>query len=89
MVDLAEVLDPVAQVRLDELGEVLLLLRLPHLAGELERQAELHRHRDRAVRALLVVHAADVEQVVALVRMAGVVLEVERVRDVRDPVQVR
>ena len=63
-------------------------LRLPHLAGELERQAELHRDRDRAVRALLVVHAAEEEQVVALVRLARVVLEVERVRDVRDPVQV-
>jgi hypothetical protein len=40
------------------------------------------------VGAFLVVHPAEVEQVVALVRMGRVVLEIERVGDVRDPVQV-
>src|SRR5215831_15395072 len=89
VIDLAEVLDPVAQVRLDELGEVLALLRLARLPCELERQAKFHRDGHGSVRALLVVHPAEEEQVVAAVRLARVVLEVERIRDVRDPVERR
>ena len=67
VVHLAEVLDPVrgTEVRLDELVEVLDLLRLAALAGDLQRQPELHRDRDRPVRALVGAHPADEEQVVA------------------------
>ena len=41
------------------------------------------------MRALFVVHAPEEEEVVAEMRLARIVLEVERVGDVRDPVQVR
>ena len=51
---LTEVLDLPAQVRLDELVEVLQLRRLAALARELQRQTGLVRDRDRAMRALVV-----------------------------------
>ena len=85
---LAEILDAVDQVRLDELVEVLALLRLLHLAGELERQPSLPGDRDRAVRSLVRAHPAEEEQIVAAVRLDGIDREVERVRAVGDPVQV-
>ena len=76
------------EVRLDELVEVLLLGGLAALAGELQRQRRLERDRDRAMRALVGAHPAEEEQVVAAVRLHGIEREVERVREVRDPVQV-
>ena len=63
---------PAAEVRLDELGEVLPLLRLPVLARHLQRQAQLHRDRDRPVRALVRAEPAQEEQVVAAMRLARV-----------------
>ena len=85
---LAEVLDPVAEVRLDELLVVLALLRLAPLSRDLERHPRLHRDRDRAMRALVRAHATEEEEVVAAVRLAGIERELERVGDVRDPGQV-
>ena len=86
---LAEVLDPADEMRLDVLREILDLLRVLLLACKLERQPRLARDRDRPVRALVGAHAAEEEQVVAAVRLAGIEREVERVRAVGDPRQVR
>src|SRR5919201_6273986 len=85
---LAEILDAVEKVRLDELVEVLALLRLLHLSGDLERQSGLHRDGDGTMRALVRAEAAEKEEVVATVWLAGIDGEVERVMAVGDPVQV-
>ena len=69
--------------------EVRLLGRLGALAGDLERQPRLERDRDGAVRALVRAHPPEEEQVVALLGVVRVEGEVERVRDVRDPGQLR
>ena len=72
--DLAEVLDLVVEVGLDELVEVAVLLQILLLARQLERQPGLLRHPDRAVRALVCAHAAEEQQVVAAVGLARVEL---------------
>ena len=59
------------------------------LAGELERQPGLLRDPDRAVRALVRAHPAEKEQVLADLRLARVELQVERVRTVACPVELR
>ena len=87
-VHLAEVLDAPAEIRPHVRLEVLLLERLAHLAGDLERQPGLLRDLDRAVAALVGAQAAEEEEVVAAVRLHGIRVEVERVRAVRDPGQV-
>src|SRR5215208_1352327 len=84
--DLAQPFDAVAQVRLDELREVLPLLCLAHLAGDLQRQPRLHRDGDRAMRALVGTHAAEEQQVIALLRAEGIDGKVEGVWAVRGPV---
>src|SRR5204862_6478522 len=53
VVDLAEVLDVAAEMRLDELAEVGLLLRVVHLPSDLQRQPRLRRDRDRAMAAFV------------------------------------
>ena len=74
---------------LHKLVEVLALLRLLHLARELERQARLHCDRDRAVRSFVRAHPAEEEQVLASMRLDGIDGEVQCVRAVGDPVQIR
>ncbi len=65
--DLADVADRVpVDVRLDLAGEELLLARV-YRAGQDERQVRRARHRDGALRPLVVVHARDPQQVVACV----------------------
>jgi hypothetical protein len=69
-------------------GEYTLLGRLGALAGDLQRHVGFEGDRDGAVRALVGAHAAEEEEVVARVRLAGVDGEVERVRAIREPRQV-
>ena len=52
------------------LVEVLALLRLLHLAGDLERQPGLHRDGDGTVRALVRTQPAEEEEVLAPMRLA-------------------
>ena len=90
MADLADVLDRAAEVRADELVEVADLERLSALGRDLQREAGLQRHRERPVGALVRAHAAEEDEVLA----AGLAperehREVERVRAVRDPRELR
>src|SRR5207248_4350929 len=62
--DLAQILDPLDEVRLDELVEVAVLLGILLLARKLEREPGLLRHPDRPVRALVRAHPAEEKQVV-------------------------
>ena len=88
--DLAHVLDRAAEVRADELVEVADLERLAALRRDLQRDAGLERDGQRAMRALVRAHAPEEHEVVAA-RLAPerVHREVERVRAVPDPGEVR
>ena len=86
---LTDVRDLGAQVRAHELVEVLVLERLAHLSGDLQPQAGLDRGPDSAMRSLVGTHPSEEDEVVASMRCERVVVEVQRVRTVGDPVQVR
>jgi hypothetical protein len=85
---LAEELDAVSEVRPDSLFEERVLDRLADLRGDHERQPRGSRDRDRPVRSLRRVDAAEEEQVVLRRGRERVGREVEAVRTVRDPRQV-
>ena len=86
---LADVLAVAAEVRPDVRVEVGLLGRFSALARDLQGQPGLQRDRDCAVRALVRADPPEEEQVVALLGMVRIEGEVERIRDVRDPRQLR
>ena len=90
MADLADVLDGAAEVRADELVEVADLERLAALRRDLQRDARLERDGERAMRALVRAHAPEEDEVVAAgLAPERVHREVERVRAVPDPGEVR
>jgi hypothetical protein len=78
---LAEVLDPVAQERLDLSLEVRGLPRLAHLAGEKDGNARLPGGDDGPVGALLGHHATEEHAVVALAGADREVIDVDSVVD--------
>src|SRR5581483_9350671 len=86
---LSEVLDPAAEARADEAVEVRLLERLALLARDPEGQPGRTRDLDRQVAALLRAHPAEEEEVALLRGAERVRLDVDGVRHVREPRQVR